>query len=469
MISIPFIRRPRRARAARAQLQPAIVALLATLSGCAATAGNSSFGGLQTDFQRAGDAHLQPSTRERDAATAAPELERSAYVRAVLRSNPTLESARQGWRAALARVRQSGGFEDPMLDLGVAPLSIGSSKAAFGYEVGVSQKLPWFGKRALEADVAAAEAQASKSDFESAKRELALAALLLYDQYFVAARAIEINARHVELMRSMHDGAVAQFSAGRGSAQDALQAESELAHMEHDSAVLTSQRDVTVAQMNELLHRSPELPLPPPPRELPLPQDLASDFKQLEAKALAGRPEIAAARYRARAEQARADRAGREYYPDLTISTTYNSMWDMPEHRWMVGVGLNLPIQTGRRAALADEAMAARAQFESEASRIGDAARTQVFVALKQLDESKHVLEVFEKRLLPLATDQLDAARAGFVASQNPFMAVVGAEKNWRALELDYQMARADCDRHWAELERALGRIPGLDSKGADQ
>jgi outer membrane protein TolC len=395
----------------------------------------------------------------------APVLERSAYVRAVLQRNPSLESARQGWRAALARVGQAGVLDDPMLDLGVAPLSIGSAKAPFGYEVALSQRLPWFGKRGFEATAARAEADAVKSDYQALRRDLALSALLLYEQYFFSARAVEINAHHVELMRVMRDAATAQFQSGRGSAQDPLQAEAELAHMEHDTALLASQQQVTVAQMNELLHRAPDLPLPPPPRELSLIAPPALEASgRLEADALANRSEITAARQRAEAAQARADRADRQSYPDFTVSTSYNSMWDMPEHRWMVGLGFNLPIQTGPRAAAADEALAMRAQFESEALRLSDAARTQVFVALKQLQESDHVVGLFEKRLLPVARAQIDAARAGFVASQNPFFAVVEAEKNLRSVELDYQMARVDCDRHRAELERALGRIPGLEA-----
>lgn len=470
MRSFPFTRQRRRASPALFLFRTTALALFIAVSGCATTAGSSSYAGLHTEFDHSESARQGSSSRAgAELAVAGPVLDRAAYVRAVLHGNPSIESARQGWRAALARVRQAGSFEDPMLDLGLSPLSVGSSKAALGYEVGISQKLPWFGKRSLEADIASAEAEASKNDYESAKRELALTALVLFDQYFVATRALEINAHHVELMRSMHDAAIAQLSAGRGSAQDALQAESELAHMEHDAAVLRSQRDVTAAQMNELLHRSPELPLPPPPRDLPLPPKVDGGPQLLEAEALRRRPEIAAARFHVQAEQARADRAGRDSYPDLTISTTYNSMWEMPEHRWMVGVGLNLPIQSGRRAAMADEATAARARFESEAALRSDAARTQVFVALKQLEESKHILQVFEQRLLPLAGEQVDAARAGFVASQNPFMAVVGAEKNLRGVELEYQMARAELDRHWAELERALGRVPGVDSKEVER
>jgi outer membrane protein TolC len=356
-----------------------------------------------------------------------------------------------------------------MLDVGFAPLSIGSSTARFGYEVSLTQKLPWFGKRSLEADAAAAEAAASKSDLETTRRELALTAVELYDEYFVATRSIVVNAHHVELMRSMHGGAVAQFESGRGSAEDPLRAESELGRMERDASVLASRRDVVIAQMNELLHREPDAPLAPP-ADLTLPAAIApEDGKHLESDAVSRRPDIAAVRQRARAEQSRADKAGRDYYPDVAVSASYNSMWDMPEHRFMVGLGLNLPIWTGARGGAAEEATAMRAQLEADARRLETTARTQVYVALKQLDESAHVLRIFEQRLLPAARDEIDAARAAFTASRTPFMAVVEAERNLRGVELDYEMARAECDRRHAELERALGRIPGLATEeGAD-
>jgi outer membrane protein TolC len=238
--------------------------------------------------------------------------------------------------------------------------------------------------------------------------------------------------------------------------------------MEHDTVILASQRDVTVAQMNELLHRAPELPLPPPPKALssaPAP-DMAN-ARRLGAEAVDHRPDIVAAREHARAQQARADRASRESLPDVTVSTSFNSMWDMPEHRWMVGLGFNLPVQTGRRGGAVDEAKAMRAQYEADAARMSDAARTQVVVALKQLEESNRVLYIFEKRLLPVARDEVDAARAAFTVSQAPFVAVVDAEKNLRGVELDQQVAEAEYDRRRAELDRALGRIPGLDEKEA--
>jgi cobalt-zinc-cadmium efflux system outer membrane protein len=104
-----------------------------------------------------------------------------------------------------------------------------------------------------------------------------------------------------------------------------------------------------------------------------------------------------------------------------------------------------------------------RTQYEADAARMSDAARTQVVVALKQLEELAHVLHLYEQRLVPIARDEVDAARSAFTASQTPFVAVVDAEKNLRSVELDQQVARADTDRRRVELERALCRVPGLD------
>ena len=434
---------------------------LCLLSACAANSGATY---ADVASARAGrEPGVASERRARSIAIQGSTLDRAQFVRAVLEQNPSLESGRQAVRAAAARGRQAGVFDDPMVDLGLAPLSLGSSKAPVGYEVTLSQRLPWFGKRALEATQANAETAAAQSDFEAMRLDLALAAVALYDRYYVAVRSLEINAHHVQLMTVMQDAANAQLESGRGSALDSLQAEAELAHMEHDTVKLASERDVTVAQMNELLHRAPELPLPPPPSSLPAASSTDSlSAPALEQQALDASPELLATRQRARAEQARADRAGRDAYPDFTVSASYNSMWDMPEHRFMLGLGFNLPLQSGRRQGTADEAQAMRAQLESEALRLTDAARVRVFVLLKELQESVHVLRLYETRLLPVARKQIEQARAGFATARNPFLAVLEAERSLRGLELEHQTALAEHFRRRAELDRALGRVPGL-------
>jgi outer membrane protein TolC len=327
--------------------------------------------------------------------------------------------------------------------------------------------VPWFGKLGLERDVAAAEAGAARSDYESTRRDLALAAATLYSQYYVATRSLEINAHHVELMRAMRDSVTASLEAGRGSLRDSLYIQAELAHMEHDAVVLASERDVLIAQMNELLHRAPAAALPAAPAKLERAPAPELNEAQLEREARENRPEISAAKQHARAEQARARRAARDAYPNFTLSTSYNSMWDMPEHRWMVGIGFALPIQSAARAGAEDEANALQSRYESEAERASDRATSEVYIARQRVREAEHVLDVFERQLLPLARQQVEAARADFTASRATLMDVLGTEKDLRSTELNYEIALADDDRRHAELDHALGRMPASNAEDA--
>src|SRR5262249_53094808 len=132
--------------------RPFLFVCLTAATGCATTAGSASQERLTSDYQRSAPAPTKETATATRPVEPRPEtdggstLHRASFVRAVLQKNPSIEAARQGWRAAIARVRESGGFEDPMVDVGLAPLSIGASNVRVGYEVGISQKLPWFGK-----------------------------------------------------------------------------------------------------------------------------------------------------------------------------------------------------------------------------------------------------------------------------------------------------------------------------------
>ena len=399
------------------------------------------------------------------AEAAEPSLSRREYVRAVLAKNPGIESARASLNAALGRVRQAGAFPDPMVEASAAPLSFVPPVTRAGYEVGVRQELPWFGKRALERDVANAEAAAARHDVETTRQTLALSAVSLYSQYYVVERSLEINAHHAELLSAMRGAALATLESGRGSAAEPLQIDAELTLLEQERVALNSERDVIRAQMNELLHRAPDAPLASPPSEMPA---------EARERARSGgeaprRPELEALRERIRAEATRASAAERERYPNITLSTAYSSMWEMPAHRWSVGVGVSLPLQTERRAGAVDEARAMQSYYESELRRMSDATKTERYVALRRVQESEQTLSLFERKALPLARQRVDIQRSTFIASSSPLVMLLEAERALRSVELEYESARATHERRVAELERAEGRLPGLGNEREPQ
>jgi outer membrane protein TolC len=393
----------------------------------------------------------------------ATALDRGELVRLVLARNPTVRAARYAWRAALERYPQVRALDDPMLGVGVAPRSFGSNEVDDGYRFDLSQSLPFPGKLRLRGEAALAEAEAAAHDFAAVRLRIARMASLLFDDYYYATRSVEINAEHVALLDEFKRIATARYEVGEASQQDPIQAEVELAHALHRELVLETGRRVVAEQINALLHRLPDGPLPTPPSRAVVAAELDAPVEDLVVRALAERPELAAAGARVAAEEARVDLALREYFPDFTLVGAYDRIWQERELQPFVGVELNVPLQLGRRRAALAEAEARLEQMRSERAAIEDEIRFAAHSGAERLTEAHHVMELVRDRLLPAARDQVEAARAGFETGRNSLLALIDAERNLRNVELEYEEALADLGRRRAELEHALGRTPGLD------
>ncbi len=394
-------------------------------------------------------------------------LTREALVRAVLARNPSIESAREAARAALARVPQKTALDDPRLMYELAPFSAAPGGAPFGQSVQLSQMLPFPGKRSLEGRMALAEAEAARGELEQARQQLAFSAVSLLADLYLAERALEVNAHHVAVVEELKSSAEAQYAVGRASQQDPLQAEVELAQMQRERAELQANRDVLRAQLNALLHRPSHAKLPPVAKELSVDEAAPLPLEALQNAAVANRPELASLRAQLEGGDAAIARAKREYLPDFEVMASYSTMWmDLP-HRPMVGVGLNLPLQLGRRSAAVDEAEALRRRASSEEARMLTAIRSEVDQARRRLEESLEVLRLYRERLLPATRAQLQAARAGFVSARSTFQSVVEADRNVRQVELGLHASLAEVERRSAALARATGITPGLTTEGA--
>jgi len=391
-------------------------------------------------------------------------LERAALIREALRRNPGLAAARSAWRAALARYPQETALEDPMLDTAIGPRSFGSDEVDPGFRVGLSQALPFPGKRRLRGEVALAEAEASSQEFEEERLKLAATASLLFDEYYLAARSLERNASHLAFVEELSQVALARYESGSASQQDALLAEAELAELLHRGVLLETAQRRTAARINTLLHRLPELPLPPPPATLAAPTEQGVDTAALTERALAERPELRAARARVAAREQAVALARREYFPDFTLSGTYDRFWQEKPLQPMLGLAVNVPLQLGRRSGALEQARAELAGAHSDAQRDEDAVRLAVASGVDRLREAHHLVELARDRMLPVARDRLAASRADFESGQGSFLELIDAERGLRSAELDFEKAVVTLWRRHAELDRDTADITQLES-----
>jgi outer membrane protein TolC len=393
----------------------------------------------------------------------APHLLRGELVQAVLARNPTVRAARHAWRAALARYPQASAFEDPMLGATLAPRAIGSDEVDDGYRFDLAQRLPFPGKLRLRGEAALGEADAAAHDHAAVRLRLAAMASLLFDDYALAARSLAINASHLALLEEFQRIATARYEAGEASQQDPIQAEVERIDAEHREVVLQTQLRVIAEQINALLHRSPDQGLPPPQGDAALPGGAGGEPAELVARALELSPELRAAGARVAAEEARVALARREYFPDFTLTGAYDRIWQEEDLQPSVGLQMNVPLQLGRRIAAVEEAEARLAQAHSERAAVEVEVRLAVQTGADRMAEARHLAHLVRDRMLPAARDQVEAARAGFETGRNDFLVLIDAERNLLDAELGHAEAQAELGRRRAELDRAVGRVAGLD------
>lgn len=394
------------------------------------------------------------------------QIDRLAFIQEVLARNPSIEVARQGWRAALAELPQVTALPDPRLEYSTAPLSIGSSRVPYRQIVRASQRFPWPGKLALEEKIATAEAEAAHQGYEATRQNMALVASMLFDQYRAVTRSLELNGEHRRLTLDMKAAAGAQYEAGSASVQEPLQAELEHSRVLHQRVILESRQAVVTAQMNGLLHRSPERFLPAPAAWVaPTHRDL-EETGALQEQALRNNPERLATHARVRARESAVRLARQQYYPDVSLKGAYNSLWTDRANRWTVGLSVDIPIQLGARNGAVAQARARLAGAQAQLEADDDAIRVGVERARQQLIEARNLLNLYQDRLLPTVRAQIEAAQIGYETGRNGFQALIDTERSLRALEIEHQDAIAMYGRRSAELDRALGRSPGRPRAG---
>ncbi len=386
----------------------------------------------------------------------AAELDRQALVVAVLERNPNLDVARAAIAAAQAVAPLVALRPDPGIALRLAPASLGAGMRV-GYELEVTQELPFSRRLELMARVAETETLAGRAELARLRQQLVAEALRLHGEFFLIERELELSRQHLNLLEDLKQVATARYAAGLGRQSEPLLAEVELGHLHHRVIELESHRAVAQAGLNVLLDRDLEAPLPPPAAP---PWSLAQhrDLSELTARALEDRPELVASDVEIRRLEHELELARLVRRPDLEVMASYSSMWDDREHRLMVGVGLSPPLSRARQ-----DARVVELEARLEAARAGRKSlerqvRFEVFEATARFRQAIHHIELYDSRLLPAAEDETRATLASYRSGKGEIMEVVESERRLREVELGRFQAITELAASRADLDRAAGQ-----------
>jgi outer membrane protein TolC len=384
-------------------------------------------------------------------------LDPVAVERWLVRRNPDVAAARAAMAAARARARSEGALPSPEIEAVIAPGTLGDRDTDAAYRFEAMQPLG-LGRRGALRSVARGEAAAESARAAETHAELVLAArraVIEYQEAEAARRALQ-DLR--ELLDQARRAALSRYAAGVATEADPLMAEMGQVRAEHEQVVIERDLELARVEINTLLHRPWNAPLPPPSSTLTVPWD-PEPVETLVARALANRPELAEREAMVRAAEQRLRWARAEGWPDVALMAGYDRFMPEESMRPMVGVRLELPLWGGRIGAERDEARARLDEARARVRSVRDRIAHEVHRAWLLVRETAHEASLIEDSELPVSRRAVAAARAGYESGGLPVQSLLEAEREQLRVRLMQVRVFAEHAIARAELARAVGDV----------
>ncbi len=153
---------------------------------------------------------------------AAPAESLSRLVQQAIANNPEIAASEARWRMYTGRIAQARSLEDPMLMFklqnGIISDPLDFNRDSMTQKVvGISQQLPFWGKRDLKGEIASKEAESYRWQVEERKLELARMVKETYWQIYFIDRSLKITDKNIGIMDDVVALAETRYSVGQGA------------------------------------------------------------------------------------------------------------------------------------------------------------------------------------------------------------------------------------------------------------
>lgn len=397
-------------------------------------------------------------------AAAAPALD--SLIAEALQNSPELRAAAKETEAAGERVRPAGALEDPMLEAGllnvpIQPFRLNREDMTMKM-LGLSQKLPYPGKRALREQVAAKDAESVKYGLrETGNRIVRDVKQAYFDLALTAETVRQLQSNRLILEQFLRI-AESRYAVGQATQAEVLKAHTQLGRMSEELLRMERERPVMEAELARLLgRRGNALPIAV---GLPGLRDTALSLESLQQTALRERPQLLGLQSAIERSAKTLELARKEAQPDFDIRFAYGQrekdLAGMPrEDVVSLTVAMNLPLwRRDKVEPRIAEAQAMREQtLEMQQAQQNEAlARLRQQVAIAE--QSRKSVGLYETGILPQARLAVEATLAAYKVSRVDLLMLLDSQMTVFGYEISRARELINFNKALAEIELLTGK-----------
>jgi hypothetical protein len=397
-----------------------------------------------------------------------PRFSLQTVQRLILLRNPSVESAKHRFRAALEGfdqvtqldniLRQYSAFTEAVMP-GVGPMQ--------GMDA-IQTKFPFPGVTALKGQVAEKNVEAEKQALDLVRRDIVAQGTKAYWNLLYIHRAQRITRDTLEQLKHLESVATTRYGAGKTSYQDVVKIRIGREKLEEQLATLKEQRVNLETELLALMDIQPGNSLGWP--DTPTPDLSLPKLASLYPLAMENRQELNRMRAMLGKMERMVEMAETMIQP--TFTQNYSLYTDeavlqagsagmKPTFTTTVsparGRGLPKNVWFGTRDTYLRET---RRKLDALLADLADAeARTRLMVRMGwfDLDRARRERSLYKDRLLDLSQTSLDVSTRGYESGSVSFADVINSYTGWLDVNLAGQRRNSDVGIARAELERRVG------------
>ncbi|MCE7913480.1 MAG: TolC family protein [Nitrosomonas sp. PRO4] len=392
----------------------------------------------------------------------------ASLITEALNNNPEIQAAQQEREAARQRIAPAQALDDPMLEAGVINAPLASSP--FNREdmtmkmIGLSQRLPFPGKRGLRKDVASKDAEAIEHGYQETVNRVIRDLKLAYFDLGLTLEMTKLVEKNKLILEGFLHLAEEHYKVGQGSQADALKAQTQVSRMQDELLRLARERPVIEAELIRTLGRQASaaalIPVPPHIHEKLL------NLESLRETAFAQRPQLLALQSLIVRNEKSIDLARRAYYPDLDVRFSYgqrDNMLDGTRRDDMVSmtVAINLPVWRGNK--IEPRIMESQALRE-QALNLHQVQQNEIAARLRQqvatVEQNLKSARLYQTTILPQARLTVESALAAYRVNRIDFLTLLDDQMTVFNYEISLVTATANYNKALAEIDLLTGKAP---------
>jgi outer membrane protein, heavy metal efflux system len=374
--------------------------------------------------------------------------------------NARLQAANSRVTAVEARVGQARAWDDPQVgvEFYATPVSsLNPFRDGMETDYFIQQMIPFFGKKSLMSDAAAANVKMTEASASTAAQGVRSEAKRAFAMAYAAQRRLGVNSENQRLLKQIIESARAKYSVGQATQGDVLKAQLELAKLENERASLDQELESAAAMMNALRSQPSGTPIGTI-AEIEL-TEISGPVEDLTAQALARRPEIKGMQSEIDMNKADLASAKLERVPDVMVRGMYKRM-TIGEDQWAAMFSINIPLApwaSGKYSGKIEENMALVETNESSLREMRNMVQYETRDAFTKTRSQWQQLKRYRETILPQSQQTLQSMLTSYQSGSVDFLSLIDSYRMVQMLRMEYYMLVGEYQSNVAQLEKALG------------